>query len=96
MMRVQWTDRATCDLRELELYLKSTGMIDVQAVVDRIVLATYWLLEHPGGGPRTGRAPRRKWTPPGQRHAVIIYKPVRDGIAVLRIRHARSNWRKGP
>lgn len=94
MKRVVWADAATRDLREFERYLQSYDPAVAQVHVDRVVLATYWLLEHPRGGPRFGRKGRRKSTPPGQKIAVLLYRPNKDGIPILRVRHPRSNWRR--
>ena len=94
MKRVVWADAATRDLREFERYLQSYDPGLAQGHVDRVVLATYWLLEHSRGGPRFGRKGRRKWTPPGRKIAVLPYRPTTNGIFILRVRHPRSNWRK--
>jgi plasmid stabilization system protein ParE len=58
--------------------------------------AVRWLSDNPEAGPVMSPGQRRKWTPPGQRRVVIIYKPRLDGISVLRVRHARSDWRRKP
>lgn len=94
MKRVRWADAATRDLRKIELRLQGYDEAVAQEHVDRIVLATYLLLENPRGGPRAGKRGRRKWTPPGQQIAVIVYRVTRDGIEIMRVEHTRSDWRR--
>lgn len=94
MRSVIWAQAAIRDLRDFERYLREYDPAVAQVQVDRLVLATYWLLENPKGGPRYGRGGRRKWTPPGQKIAVLLYRPTAQGILLLRVRYPHSNWRR--
>jgi toxin ParE1/3/4 len=90
MVRVRWSAKADRDLDRIEAFLAT---VDLQLAVaaamvirDRVRL----VLENPAiGSPLPG----------GQRKIVerrfgyvIFYRHNRDGITILRIRHAREDW----
>lgn len=96
MRRAEWTAASIADLREIREYLVETySTTFAQKVIDDLVLATYFLLDHPRAGPELEHGEWRKWKPRKSRH-ILIYEPVPDGIAIIRVRHERNDWRPVP
>ena len=95
MKRIEWTDSAIADLEDIRVYLHSFGPELVDRSMSALVLATRWLLEHPGAGPLIGYRSWRKWKPRGERH-LPIYEKTSFGISVVRVRHERNDWRPLP
>ena len=91
MTRVVWAAAATRDLTAVKTYLEQFSSVAAQAEINRLVLATYWLLDNPLVGPAIGREDLRKWKPRGARH-LLLYRPFEEGIKVVRIHHERENW----
>jgi plasmid stabilization system protein ParE len=56
------------------------------------IAAARFLAERPEAGPALADG-ARKWRVRGTDY-VLIYRPVRQGIQVLRVHHARQDWRK--
>ena len=93
MRRVHWTDTAIRDIAELKEELTAIHPEVAKAVLARIAGKVRFLLENPKSAAPTGH---RDW-----RHRivsktsrVIVYRPDRDGILVLRVLHAHSDRRK--
>ena len=91
MMRVVWAAAATRDLSALKTYLEQFSGLAAQAEIDRMVLATRWLLDNQFAGPPIGHKDLRKWKPRRARH-LLLYNVLADGIEVVRIHHERENW----
>ena len=91
MRRVRWAAAAIEDLDALRAYHAESEPDAAQAMIDRLVLATDWLLDWPHAGREVGAGGWRKWKPRRTAH-VLIYRPVTDGIEVSRVRHERENW----
>ena len=92
MKRVIWAAAATGDLKAARTYLEQYGDDVAQAAIDRLVLATDWLLERPLAGPAFGDGAWRKWKPRRSRY-LLIYRLVDDAIEIGRVRHEREDWR---
>jgi toxin ParE1/3/4 len=96
MKRVTWAEAADKDLTEIKAYLVEThGIAIAEKTIAALIRAARWLLDYPGAGSLLGIGKRRKWRPRGTRH-VLIYKPVADGVHVVRVRHERNDWRPAP
>ena len=96
MRRVRWAQAAVSDLDDIQAYLSEAYTSDyAQFVIERLVLATDWLLEHPNAGAPLEHPPWRKWKPRRTRY-ILIYEPIPDGIDVARIRHDQNDWRLVP
>ena len=91
MMRIVWAAAATRDITAVKTYLEQYSSVVAQVEVDRLVLATYWLLNNQLAGPAIGHSDLRKWKPRRARH-LLLYRPLEDGIEVVRIHHERENW----
>jgi toxin ParE1/3/4 len=96
MKRVLWSEAATRDLTAIKARLtENYGAPVADRTIAELVRAASWLLEFPNAGPSMGIATWRKWRPRGVPH-LLIYKPVKQGIEVMRVRHARDDWQPAP
>jgi plasmid stabilization system protein ParE len=92
MRRSHWTIEARQDLAAIDDYYFDLGPEYAMRVGRAAIAAARFLAERPEAGPAlSDRA--RKWRVKGTDY-VLIYRPVRQGIQVLRVHHARQNWRK--
>ena len=91
MKRVHWAQAAIADLERFRAYDEEFGAALSQAVIDRIVLATDWLIDWPAAGRAVGASGWRRWKAKRTAH-VLIYRQTTDGIEVGRVRHERENW----
>ena len=87
MKRIAWTESAQRDLAALDS--EDTQFTDR---VGRAALsAARFLSDHPRAGPVL-RSGTRKWTLRGT-DFVLIYRPVGDGVQIIRLLSAYSDWR---
>ena len=91
MRRVEWTESAIADVAAIREYLDANGSRRTQDMIDTVVLSTDWLLRNPGAGGSVRFRRWRKWRAEGTPY-LIFYEPRRDGIAITRVLHARSDW----
>lgn len=91
-MRVTWTESATDDLRDIEAYLTDFHPLMAKDVIGRIVMAAEWLLDFRSAGAPFGYHRWRTWRPRKTRY-VLIYEPTGAGITIVRVHHARQDWR---
>ena len=91
MSLVLWSEAAKDDLADLRDFYAEVSDETAQMIIDRVVLATRWLLDWPFAGREVGGDGWRKWSPrrTGQ---VLIYRPVDSGIEISRVRGERENW----
>jgi plasmid stabilization system protein ParE len=90
MKSARWSPAAVEDLNGLRDYF-AEDVTTAQLIIDRLVLATDWLLDWPYAGQEIAQSGWRKW-PPRQTGYVLIYRPTADGIEVGYVRHERENW----
>jgi len=96
MKRVLWSEAAIRDLAAIKAWLTenySASVVDQS--ISELVRAASWLIEFPNAGPSIGIGTWRKWRPRGARH-ILIYKPVKGSIEVMRVRHERNDWQPVP
>jgi len=94
MRRVRWSGKAIRDLLELKEELSEIDPGVARIVLARIDRAACWLAENPKAVPATGYHDWRKLVVK-RTSRVIVYRPEPNGIVVLHIHHARSDWTKG-
>jgi len=96
MKRVRWAEAATSDLTAIRDYLTETYSGDyAQFVIDRLILSTRWLLDHPSAGATIDHSRWRKWKPRRTRY-ILVYEATAGGIDVVRVHHDRNDWRRPP
>jgi plasmid stabilization system protein ParE len=91
MRRAQWTIDARQDLAAIDDYYFDLNPEHTLRVGRAAIAAARFLAERPEAGPSL-TADARKWRVRGTDY-VLIYRPVKQGIEVLRVHHARQNWR---
>lgn len=91
MKRVRWAARAIDQLEAIRDEFAEGDNDAGQRILDRIVLATDWLLDWPYAGREIAESGWRKWAP-RRTGRVLIYRPREDGIEINSIRHERENW----
>jgi plasmid stabilization system protein ParE len=95
MRRVVWTPLANGDLEAIDDYLADYSIESAEEVATKIETAASFLLEVPHAGTPFDSQKARKWRVAGTPY-LLVYRPVADDIEVLRVYHARQNWREGP
>jgi plasmid stabilization system protein ParE len=90
-MRLLWTDNARSDIYKIcdQLDLQLPGRGD--AVLDQIIDAPIILLEHPFLGSSAGAQGYRKCVVSGT-PLILLYRTALDGVEILRVVDARSDW----
>jgi plasmid stabilization system protein ParE len=93
MRRVRWADKAIRDLLELKEDLSEIHPDVARTVLARIDRAACWLAENPKAVPAAGY---RDWRNLAVKRTsrVIVFRPEPNGIVVLHVHHARSDWRR--
>jgi plasmid stabilization system protein ParE len=91
MRRVRWADKAIRDLLELKEEPSEIHPDVARIVLARIDRAACWLADNPKAVPATGYRDWRKLVVK-RTSRVIVYRPEPNGIVVLHVRHARSDW----
>ena len=95
MSRIIWTAASTRDLAAMQAYLEQFDSRIAQDALERVISATTFLLDHPFAGPAIDYRDWRKWKPKRLRY-VLTYRPVRNGVEVVRVRHERNDWKPVP
>ena len=91
MSRAQWTRLAQADLAAIGDYYEPLNPDFPLQVERRAMAASRFLAEHPHAGPEIELG-TRKWSVPRTDY-IIVYRIARGGIEVLRVYHARQQWR---
>jgi len=91
MRRSQWTIEARQDLAAIDDYYLDLNPEHATRVGRAAVAAAGLLAERPQAGPVLADDVR-KWSVRGTDY-VLIYRPTRGGIEVLRVYPAKQNWR---
>jgi toxin ParE1/3/4 len=95
MSRVVWTPLASGDLEAIDDYLADHSIETAEEVAAKIESAASFLLDVPHAGTPLDSQKARKWRVSGTPY-LLVYRPVTDDIEVLRVYHARQNWREEP
>jgi plasmid stabilization system protein ParE len=92
MRRVEWAGSAEWDLQAIDDYWCTYGTERADEILEAIRRAGDFLAGLPEAGPTLEGREARKWRVAGT-YYVLIYRLVPDGIQVLRVQHAREDWR---
>jgi len=93
MRRVRWADKAIRGLLELKEELSEIHSDVAPTVLARIDRAASWLAENPKAVSATGYRDWRKLVVT-RTNREIVYRPEPNGIVVLHVHRARSDWRR--
>jgi toxin ParE1/3/4 len=91
MNRSQWTIEARQDLAAIDDYYIGLYPEYATRVGRAAIAAARFLAERPEAGPILADDVR-KWSVRGTDY-VLLYRPTRTGVQVLRVYHAKQNWR---
>lgn len=91
MSRAQWTEEAQLDLAGVDDYYNELNPLYAVRVGRAALAAGRFLAKQPQAGPRV-LGETRKWRVAGTPY-VLIYRPVTDGVEILRLHHGRQNWK---
>jgi plasmid stabilization system protein ParE len=89
--RATWTPIAQSDFDRLDDHYRVLSWDFADRVGIAALDAARFLSDHPAAGPVLTDA-SRKWRVRGY-DVVLIYRIVDEGVEILRMRHARENWR---
>lgn len=92
MKRPFWTPDALNDLGRLDDHYRNIDTDLAQKMAQAMFAAGRFLAENPRAGPFVADAPVRKWRV--QRFPLLLlYRERNNTVEILRVRHARENWR---
>ncbi|MGA1800346.1 type II toxin-antitoxin system RelE/ParE family toxin [Sphingomonas sp. 4RDLI-65] len=89
MTRAIWSASALADLDEIDRYFREDSPDHARHVGDVAIAAVRMLADNPYLGPVV-EGDLRKWSARGIEY-VILYRPMADGIDVVRLMHARQD-----
>ncbi len=93
MKRAQWTKPAQADFARIDDFYRQLA----PDLSERLGTATLGAARFLADNPRAGSALEagvRKWRITSFEY-VLLYRVVADGVEILRMHHARENWRPG-
>lgn len=93
MKRIIWSRPAQYDLGHIDQFLAEFDLAYAARVGRAAVKAATWLTENPRIGPFVEDSDIRKWRVPTTDY-LLLYREMPDGITIMRVRHARENWRE--
>jgi len=91
MSHARWTIAARQDLAAIDDHYAELSPDHADRVGRAALAAARFLADRPEAGPRI-TARFRKWRV-AQTDYVLLYRPVPDGVEILRMHHVRQNWR---
>lgn len=92
MKRIIWSRPAQNDLVNIDQYNTHLDL-EYAARVGRTTIKTaIWLAGNPRIGQFVEDSDVRKWRV-SKTDYLLLYREIPDGIAILRVRHAKENWR---
>jgi toxin ParE1/3/4 len=92
MRDVRWAPQSRNDLDRIDDYYRQIDGDIATRIARAAVSETRFLAESPKAGPLIGEGPRRKWNVPNTPY-LLIYVLRHDHIRILRVRHAREDWK---
>lgn len=92
MTKILWSRLAVQDLDSIADHYADIAPDFTVRIEDALLAAADFLRDAPGAGSVFGSAGVRKWSL-ARLPYVILYRSDATGIAILRIHHARQNWR---
>ena len=94
MSQLVWGRRAQDDLRALTRYYEQIDAELPLVLIARIERAAASLIEFPQLGAAVPDSSARVWLVRGTPF-LIFYRPVREGIRILKVAHASTDWKGG-
>jgi toxin ParE1/3/4 len=92
---IVWARSALADLAHIDEYYSRLDPEYANRTARGAVAAARFLLANPFAGPKVEGTAYRKW-PVADTPYLLIYRPERGALRVVRVRHAREDWRPAP
>lgn len=92
MKRAFWTPDAKRDLSRIDDYFAESDHEFADRVGRLAIDTARFLAENQYVGPVIEPGSSRKW-PVRKTPYLLIYRPVRGGVEILRVRHAHEDWK---
>jgi plasmid stabilization system protein ParE len=92
LRRLIWSATAQQDLRAINRFYGELDPDLPLRFVERVELAASKLIDHPQLGPALPDSDKRVWRARGTPF-LLLYRPTRDGVRILAVRDARSDWK---
>ena len=93
MRSIFWTDAAKLDLANVDDWYADRNPDFADIVGDAAIAAACLIVEFPFAGPALDGARVRKWNIAGTDYR-LIYLLSDKQVEIVRVRHARENWRE--
>lgn len=92
MRRVRWVEQAQADLVRITDYYAAAAPDFTESLLDRIEALAGLLASYPEIGAALSGTGVRKVSVRGTRY-LLFYRVTPDAIEILRVYHARQDWR---
>jgi toxin ParE1/3/4 len=92
-MRVAWTQRALADLQSVREYVTEFNRVAAATLVERIVMASHRLVDHPHIGRPARVAGTRELIVPRTPY-LLPYRVRGQTVEILRVYHGARRWPK--
>jgi plasmid stabilization system protein ParE len=92
MKRARWTEPAQADFARIDDFYQPLAPAFADRLGDAALRTARFLAENPRAGTII-EGELRKWRITSFDY-VLLYRVVADGVEILRMHHARENWRR--
>jgi toxin ParE1/3/4 len=92
MKRAAWTPDAKADLARIDDFYAEIAPDYADRVGDAALAAARFLVQFPYAGTSIDIDDARKWVVRPTPY-ILIYRPQRDTIQILRVRHMAEDWK---
>ena len=91
---IVWAPSARADLARIDLYYSELDIAFANRAARNALAAAKFLQANPHAGPKIDGTAYRKWHVP-ESPFLLIYRPEKGGVRILRVRHTREDWQAG-
>ncbi|WP_439539406.1 type II toxin-antitoxin system RelE/ParE family toxin [Sphingomonas sp.] len=91
MNKAEWTREAQADLAALDDEFSQLGPDYAYRVGRAALAAGRFLAEYPQAGPILDGSVRKRLVQ--RTDYVLLYRPIANGVEILRLQHAKRDWR---
>lgn len=92
---IVWAPSARADLARIDLYYSELDLDFANRAARNAVAAARFLQANPHAGPKVDGTAYRKWRV-AESPFLLIYRPEKGAVRILRVRHDREDWQAIP